>query len=346
MSNEGTVFKLTSQGILTSLYSFNHNISDGRNPTIGPLIRDRAGNLYGTTQNGGDLHCVAFVNTPGCGTVFELSAGGKETIVHSFSGGPTDGAYPLAGLVEDAAGNLYGTTYVGGTGCSGQGCGTVYKITPSGVETVLYSFTGGADGSNPYSVNLVIDNAGNLYGTTLDGGDLNCGGQGVGCGVVFKIDPAGNETVLYAFTGSVDGGGPLAGLVRDSQGNLYGTASSGGLDSCGVVFKVDPTGNETVLYNFIHGEVQPALQASSLLLDPAGNLYGTTLYGGSLQDGTVFEVSSQGVYTQIHSFDISDGLYPETGLIRDNAGNLYGTTSQGGNYSCSLGCGVIFKITP
>ena len=289
MSNEGTVFELTSQGKLISLYSFSHNTSDGRNPTVGPLIRDKAGNLYGTTQNGGDLHCVAFVNTPGCGTVFKLSAGGKETIVHSFSGGPTDGSYPLAGLVADSAGNLYGTTYVGGIGCNGQGCGTVYKITPSGTESVLYSFTGVADGSNPKYVDLVIDSAGNLYGTATLGG--NC---------------------------------------RD----------------CGLVFKLDPTGNETVLHNFTEQEVQPALQASSLLLDAAGNLYGTTLYGGSLSDGTVFEVSSQGVYTLLHSFDVNDGLYPVAGLIRDNAGNLYGATSQGGNFSCSMGCGVIFKITP
>lgn len=346
MSNEGTVFELTSQGKLISLYSFSHNTTDGRNPTIGPLIRDKAGNLYGTTQNGGDLHCVAFINTPGCGTVFKLSAGGKETIVHSFSGGP-DGAYPLAGLVADSAGNLYGTTYVGGIGCNGQGCGTVYKITPSSTETVLYSFTGGADGSGPFYVDLVIDTAGNLYGTTVGGGDLTCGGHGSGCGVVFKVDPTGKETVLHAFTGGTDGGGPLSGLVRDSQGNLYGTATFGGnCRSCGLVFKLDPTGNETVLHNFTEQEIQPALQASSLLLDAAGNLYGTTLYGGSLSDGTVFEVSSQGVYTMLHSFDINDGLYPVAGLIRDNAGNLYGATSQGGNFSCSMGCGVIFKITP
>jgi uncharacterized repeat protein (TIGR03803 family) len=346
MSNEGTVFELTSQGKLTSLYSFSRNTKDGRNPTIGPLIRDGAGNLYGTTQNGGDLNCIAFL-VPGCGTVFKISAGGKETIVHSFSGGPTDGATPLAGLVADSAGNLYGTTYVGGIGCNGQGCGTVYKINPSGTETVLYSFTGGADGSNPYYVDLVLDPAGNLYGTTVGGGDLTCGGHGGGCGVVFKVDPTGKETVLHAFAGGTDGGGPSSGLVRDSQGNLYGTASSGGTcRSCGLAFKLDPTGNETVLHNFTEEEVQPALSASRLLLDPAGNLYGTTLYGGSLSDGTVFEVSSQGVYTMLHSFASSDGEFPVAGLVRDNAGNLYGTTSGGGSYSCSLGCGVVFKITP
>jgi uncharacterized repeat protein (TIGR03803 family) len=344
MSNEGTVFQLTGQGKLTSLYSFSRN--DGRNPTIGPLIRDRAGNLYGTTQNGGDLHCVAFTNTSGCGTVFKISAGGKETILHSFSGGP-DGSYPLAGLVADSAGNLYGTTELGGIGCNGQGCGTVYKITPAGTETVLYSFTGGADGSNPGSVVLVIDSAGNLYGTAGAGGDLTCGSQGLGCGVVFKIDPTGKETVLHAFTGGADGSNPSTGVVRDSSGNLYGTLPIGGTcRNCGLVFKIDPAGNETVLYNFTQEEVQPVLSASQLLLDPAGNLYGTTLYGGSLSDGTVFEVSNQGVYTMLHSFNGSDGEFPVSGLIRDNAGNLYGTTSQGGADSCSLGCGLVFKITP
>ena len=345
MSNEGTVFELTSQGKLTSLYSFSRN--DGRNPTIGPLIRDRGGNLYGTTQNGGDLHCVAFTNNAGCGTVFKLSAGGKETIMHSFSGGPTDGSYPLAGLVADSAGNLYGTTELGGIGCNGQGCGTVYKITPSGTETVLYYFTGGADGSNPGYVDLAIDPAGNLYGTAGGGGNLACGAHTTGCGVVFKIDPTGKETVLHAFGGGTDGSGPGTGVVRDSNGNLYGTVTSGGdCRDCGLVFKIDPAGSETVLHDFTEEEVQPVLSASQLLLDSAGNLYGTTLYGGSISDGTVFEVSSQGVYTMLHSFDSTDGQFPVAGLILDNAGNLYGTTSGGGSYSCSSGCGVVFKITP
>jgi uncharacterized repeat protein (TIGR03803 family) len=135
-------------------------------------------------------------------------------------------------------------------------------------------------------------------------------------------------------------------VVRDSHGNLYGTGSFGGSGGWGVVFKVNPAGNETVLYNFTIEDIQPSLGASSLILDPAGNLYGTTLYGGSLSDGTVFEISNQGVYTRLHEFDISDGLYPEAGLLRDAAGNLFGTTSQGGIYSCNLGCGVVFKITP
>jgi uncharacterized repeat protein (TIGR03803 family) len=351
MSNEGTVFELTSEGALTSLYSFNRNTSDGRTPTVGPLLRDRAGNLYGTTEAGGDLKCVSVnPSQKGCGTVFKLSPEGKETILHSFNGSPSDGATPLAGLTADSAGNLYGTTYVGGSGCTdgaGGGCGTVFKITPAGVETVLYSFSGGADGSTPDYVNLLIDSAGNLYGTTLRGGDLNCPGSSrEGCGVVFKIDATGQETVLYAFTGGVTGGYPQAGLARDSLGNLYGTATAGGntCPLCDLIYKVDPAGNETVLYLFSSEEIGGT--QSPLLLDAAGNLYGTTPYGGAFQQGNVFELTSQGVYTSLHDFEETDGLYPEAGLVRDNAGNLYGTTLQGGTFSCSNGCGVIFEITP
>jgi uncharacterized repeat protein (TIGR03803 family) len=331
--NEGTVFEFTSNGALTNLYSFNHwrNSSEGRNP-FGKLIRDRAGNLYGTTPYGGTYINDCF---NGCGTVFKLSPTGEETILHIFAEAPGDGANPEAGLTADSAGNLYGTTYVGGSGCSNGGCGTVYKITPAGVETVLYSFTGGADGSFPLFGELVIDSAGNLYGTTLKGGDLTClGSRREGCGVVFKIDPTGHETVLYTFPGGVSGEYPQAGLARDSLGNLYGMATAGGSNQ-DLVFKVDPAGNETVLYLFPEGGGSTA----PLLLDPAGNLYGTK-GGGSFGAGNVFELSSQGVYTSLHDFDGFDGSGPE-GLLRDSAGNLYGTTILGG-----LGWGVIFKITP
>jgi uncharacterized repeat protein (TIGR03803 family) len=338
--NQGTVFEFTSTGALTTLYSFNswRNPSDGGNP-FGTLIRDRVGNLYGTTAYGGIYSGDCF---SGCGTVFKLSPTGEETVLHSFTGWPGDGANPLAGLTADSAGNLYGATYVGGSGCANQGCGTVYKITPAGVETVLYSFTGGAGGFAPGFVDLVIDSAGNLYGTTFYGGDLTClGSNRQGCGVVFKIDPTGQETVLYTFTGGVSGGYPRAGLARDSLGNLYGMAMAGGNQCylCNLVFKVDPAGNETVLYLFTPEEGSDG-STSALLLDPAGNLYGTTLYGGSSGDGNVFELSSQGVYTSLHDFHGTDGSSPSS-LLRDSVGNLYGTTTFGG-----LGWGVIFKITP
>jgi len=333
--NQGTVFEFTSTGAVTNFYTFNRfsNSSDGWNP-FGPLIRDRAGNLYGTTPYGGSYAGDCF---NGCGTVFKLSPTGEETILHVFAGAP-DGANPYAGLTADSAGNLYGTTSGGGSGCANQGCGTVFKITPAGVETVLYSFTGGADGSIPEEVSLVIDSAGNLYGTTANGGDLTCvGSRGAGCGVVFKIDPTGHETVLYTFTGGLSGEYPQTGLVRDSLGNLYGMATAGGTNQ-DLVFKVDPAGNETVLYLFPTEDTGGSRAA--LLLDPAGNLFGTTISGGSFREGNVFELSSQGVYTSLHDFDGTDGSSPG-GLVRDSAGNLYGTTSQGG-----FGWGVIFKITP
>jgi uncharacterized repeat protein (TIGR03803 family) len=298
-------------------------------PTTGPLVRDRAGNLYGTTQSGGDLQCIPLEQSQrGCGTVYKLTPGGRETILHSFTGAPTDGASPFAGVTLDSQGNLYGTTRIGGTECPGSGCGTVYKISPSGAETVLHSFTGGADGSVPLNVTLVMDSAGNLYGTTPGGGDPKCN-----CGVVFKIDRTGAETVLYTFTGA-DGEGPAGGVVRDAQGNLYGATGFGGSSNCGVVYKVDPAGVETVLHDFACNETGGGV--SRLILDPAGNLYGTTLYGGSLSDGNVFEVSSQGVFTTLHSFDIDDGLYPETELLRDAAGNIFGMDR----------ILVVFKITP
>lgn len=334
--NQGTVFEFTSTGALTNLYSFNRfrNSSDGSSP-FGPLIRDRAGNLYGTTPYGGTYGGDCF---DGCGTVFKVSPTGEETILHVFAGAPADGANPYAGLTADSAGNLYGTTFVGGSGCANQGCGTVFKITPAGVETVLYRFTGGADGSIPEQVDLVIDSAGNLYGTTSKGGDLTClGSRGEGCGVVFKIDPTGHETVVYTFTGGVSGEYPQTGLARDSLGNLYGMATAGGSNQ-NLVFKVDPAGNETVLYLFPAEDTGGS--RATLLLDPAGNLFGTTAYGGSFGAGNVFELSSQDVYISLHDFNGTDGSSPG-GLLRDSAGNLYGTTILGG-----LGWGVIFKITP
>src|SRR5438270_2829652 len=280
----GNVFELSSQRQESTLYSFTNTTPDGRLPTIGPLIQDTAGNFYGTTQNGGDYNCIVFF-ARGCGTVFKLSPTGQETILHSFTGG-ADGAQPLAGLAADNAGNLYGTTYVGGTGCNGGGCGTVYKVSPAGIETVLYRFTGGTDGSLPYSVVPILDAQGNVYGTTLGGGDR-------GFGTVFKIDPSGHETVLHSFAHAADGGYPYAGLVRDRQGNLYGTTAAGGAlgcdpakTGCGTVFKIDVSGTLTVLYSFAFVDTGYG-PVSALVLDSAENLYGTTLNGGVLIEGRV-----------------------------------------------------------
>jgi len=206
--------------------------------------------------------------------------------------------------------------------------------------TVLYTFTGGADGSFPQA-GLVRDKRGNLYGTTAQGGSsTNCF---LGCGVVFKLDTSGNETVLHTFTNTPDGALPLAALVRDKAGNLYGTTASGGTSVYGTIFKLDTTGNETVRYSFA-GAPDGTVPQAGLLRDKAGNLYGTTFSGGSTNAGpqnagTVFKLDSSGDETVLHSFTRSpDGAFPQAGLVRDKAGNLYGTTTFGG--SLNRGSGV------
>ena len=209
----------------TVLYWFKGLQDDGINPEAG-LVRDKAGNLYGTTGHGGD--------GTNFGTVFKLDTTGKETLLHSFAGGATDGQNPYAGLVRDKTGNLYGTTSFGGASGIGLGLGTVFKLDTTGKETLLYSFAGGAtDGQSPQA-GLIRDNAGNLYGTTVLGGAS-------GLGTVFKLDTTGKETALHSFTGRPrDGAIPLAGLIQDAAGNLYGTTVSGGLLGLGTVFKLTP----------------------------------------------------------------------------------------------------------
>ncbi len=312
----GTIFELsgTKEKVL---YSF-HDNPDGANP-LRSLLRDSAGNLYGTTPLGG---------SSGSGAVFKLDTTGSETVLYNFSGG-TDGDQPLTGLVRDTAGNLYGTTVLGG----GSNLGTVFKVDSTGIETVLHSFGGAAHGEFPYA-GLIRDGAGNLYGTT--------GGDGAtSWGTVFKVDSSGKETVLYSFKGGADGGQPLSGLLRDAAGNLYGTTYLGG-NGNGTVFKVDKSGHETVLYAFAGGG-DGANPLGGLVEDKSGNLYGTTENGGSFSFGTIFKVAPNGHKTVLHSFgDIGkDGKYPETGLVRDSTGKLYGTTYLGGT-----GSGVVFQLRP
>jgi uncharacterized repeat protein (TIGR03803 family) len=278
----GTVFKIDATGILTTLYSF-MGTPDGEYPQAGLMV-DAEGNLYGTTV-GDDYRS---------GTVFKLDRAGTETVLHTFALDGVDGTTPYGGLTRDAAGNLYGTTYYGGDlACLFVGCGVVFELDTAGVETILHTFTGGADGARPMAT-LIRDAAGNLYGTTYMGGDTAaCGGYG--CGVIFKLDPVGTETVLYTFTGGVDGGLPQAGLTSDAAGNLYGTTSFGGIigpvcsDGCGVVFKLDRSGTFTVLHHF-HGGVDGAYPAPTLIWGSAGTLLGTTMSGGAYGDGTVFAI--------------------------------------------------------
>ncbi len=246
-----------------------------------------------------------------------------EIVLHNFANTP-DGAVPFAGVTGDPAGNLYGTTSQGGT----ANAGIVFKLDKTARETVLYSFTGGADGGYPNGV--IHDPAGNLYGTTILGG-------AAGEGVVYKLDTAGVETVLHSFTGGADGGEPLAGVIRDSAGNLYGTASSGAAGA-GVVFKLDPSGDFKVLHTF----TRPASPRAGLIGDSAGNLYGTTSGGGSAGDGQVFKLNpARSNYTVLYSFGGgADGMGPSAGVTRDSEGNLYGTTFYGG----IANSGVVYKL--
>lgn len=286
------------------------------------LLLDSAGNLYGTSYDGG---------THNLGVVFKLSPNGQETVLHSFAGG-SDGASPTSAVTFDAAGNLYGTTNSGGA----NDLGTVYRLSAAGVESIVHSFAGGTDGANPMG-GVIVDAAGNLFGTTSAGGMA----MGVyGAGVVYKVDPSGIETLLHTFTTGEDGGFPLAGLVLDKQGNLYGTTAGAGLDNAGVIFKVSPAGSEAVIYTFTGG-ADGGFPAAALTLDANGNLYGTAENGGS-GFGVVFTVSKAGEETVLHTFSGgSDGEYPQSGVIRDSRGNLFGTTA----YSGTGGYGVVYKLT-
>jgi uncharacterized repeat protein (TIGR03803 family) len=353
----GTVFKIDTSNHFSVLYSFCSvtNCTDGVNPQAG-LILDSAGSLYGTTSGGG---------ANGGGTVFKLDTNGVETVLYSFCSVAlcTDGSTPVAGVIQDAAGNLYGTTYVGGA----NGGGVVFKVDTTGQETVLYSFCSViknlacADGQWP-AAGLIQDAAGNLYGTTTGGGSRHIL-NGLGWGTVFKLDSAGHETVLYNFcsaTSCTDGSVPKAGLIQDATGNFYGTTSAGGANTTadlgaggGTVFKLDTSNHETVLYSFCSAAncADGESPAAGLIQDSAGNLYGTTVNGGTSTSsclggscGTVFKLDNTNLQTVIYNFcsvsTCTDGEFPFSGLIEDSSGNLYGTTQGGG----LTGGGTVFKL--
>jgi uncharacterized repeat protein (TIGR03803 family) len=336
----GTAFKLDKTGKQVWLHSF--DLKNGMNPLVG-LLRDKAGSLYGTTSLGGDTTCYKL----GCGTVFKLDQNGKEKLLYSFKGTP-DGFITTAPLIQDAAGNFYGTTQNGG---ASGGLGTVFKVDKTGKETLVYSFAGGTDGSDP-SAGLIRDAAGNMYGTTFNGGGTSCE---FGCGTVFKLDSNGAETVLYRFQGDTDGANPDGRLLLDATGNLYGTTVQGGNggcsvgQGCGTVFKLDASWHETVLYRFTGG-ADGQFPHAGVVRDRAGNLYGTTIFGGTGADaGVVFRLDAAGVETVLHSFTGgSDGSEPFGGLLRGSDGNLYGVAESGGDTNCfpPSGCGVVFRLTP
>jgi uncharacterized repeat protein (TIGR03803 family) len=322
------------------LHSFQGG-ADGNDP-VSNLVIDAEGNLYGTTSG---------VGGAGFGTVFELTPNGSggytETVLHSFTSYPNDGGYPVAGLVSDASGNLYGTTSSGGS----ANLGAVFELARNGnngyTESVLYSFTDGTDGTYPVA-SLVVDDRGNLYGTTEFGGSTPSG-------TVFKLTPSGGghytKSVLYNFRGSTDGGTPVSSVILDADGNLYGTTDLDGEASLnGTVFKLTPIGNggytESVLYSFMDGTDGGSPKAG-LIIDASGNLYGTTTYGGSALSGTVFKLTrnGNGGYTEsvLYNFGVgNDGFNSLAGLIMDASGSLYGTAEIGG----SAGSGTVFKLTP
>jgi uncharacterized repeat protein (TIGR03803 family) len=330
------------------LHSFNGR---GGNTPVASLIFDAAGNLYGTTTGGGVGKCGDY----GCGTVFQLTLGanGKwaETVLHDFNG--KDGAMPSGGLIVDAAGNLYGTTYGGGVDCAGGGCGTVFKLTPGAngkwTQTVLHEFKG-KDGANPVS-ELIFDAAGKLYGTTAQGGTA-------GYGTVFQLAPGANgnwsDKVLHNFNGE-DGDYPDSGLIFDAAGNLYGTTLYS--YSGGVVFQLvrDAKGRwtEKVLHDFTSSS-NDSCPNGGLIFDAAGNLYGTTSACNYYGDGKVFELTPQAKgqwrETTVYEFNGGDdGAFPATGVTFDAEGNLYGTTVAGGEFECIPGpnhCGTVFKLRP
>jgi uncharacterized repeat protein (TIGR03803 family) len=273
------------------------------------------------------------------------------TVLHSFTG--ADGASPDGSLSLDTWGNLYGTTASGGN----HNLGTIFKLKTSGTEVVLHSFSGyPSDGFGPFS-NLIRDAAGDFLGTTFEGGNGLCGLRflPVGCGTVFKLDTTGHESMLYSFRGGNGGSIPEAALVRDSAGNLYGTTHDGGIDGAGTVFKLTPSGTETVLHSFTFSGTDGGFPLSTLVLGFSGNLIGTTSDGGYFNNslcagsgcGVIFKVTPSGSLTVLHRFTGgTDGALPFAGLIQDGLGNLYGTTVQGGSTSCDsgYGCGMVFKL--
>lgn len=340
----GIVFAMTTSGKETILYSFKSGSGDGIEPSS-PLINVK-GTLYGATSDGG-------TNTKG--VIFAITTSGKETVLYSFKGGSADGANP-SGALLNVHGTLYGTTVSGGSSsCGGGGCGTVFSITTSGKEVMLYSFKGGkTDGQSPNGDLVNVD--GKLYGMTNAGG-ANCIYRGADCGTVFSVTTAGKETVLHSFKGAPkDGQNPDGGLIY-VDGKLYGTTTGGGhspcdpSQGCGTAFALTLSGSETLLHSF--GDGTDGAVPQSALLDMNGKLYGTTPYGGGSGGwGTLFEISTSGKERVLHRFDPigAAGYYPVASPIGVN-GILYGTATGGGTGYCGYdgmdpGCGLVFAQTP
>ncbi len=309
--NLGYLYKLDPSGNLTVFHDFG-DLPDGADPNS-PLVRDAAGNLYGTTSEGG----VSSYCTAGCGTIFKVDLAGYETVLYRFPG-YSSGFVPL-GVTRDAVGNFYGVTEYGGA----NGVGVLFKIDPAGNETVLHSFTGDGDGRQPNGGLLVSESG--VYGTTVYGGRNNFG-------VVFRFDTANHFSVIYDFKGGNDAAYPFSGLVADAAGNMYGATSGGGngpcSGGCGAVYKIEPNGYETVLHGF---DLTDGWGAVGIGPDAAGDLYGATEIGGAYDGGTVFKLDPAGNEKLLFSFSNGEfGFYPSGGVILDGGGRLYGATGGGG----------------
>ena len=335
-----------------SLVSF--NLTDGLNPDLMSVVQGLDGNLYGTTVYGG-VNKTCNTKQIGCGTVFKIATGGNLTTLYSFCSKTncTDGAYPIGGLTLATNGDLYGTTSAGGA----NGYGMVFKVSPQGTLTTVYSFCSQfncPDGREPGAPPIQATD-GNLYGVTILGGTGGCGGCHGG-GIAYRLTLAGKLTVLHNFcTGScTDGNNPSYPLVQGTDGNFYGviTGRSGYYD--GKLFKMTPSGTVTVLYNFCNLKncTDGAFPYGSLTEGADGDFYGTTSAGGAVGDGgsgTFYKITRAGKLTTLHSFDYETkgnyGSLPLSGLVLATDGNFYGTTYQGG-MGCVFGCGTVFKISP
>ncbi len=362
----GSVFRLRHSGsawILDPLYRFTGG-NDGGYP-FGRVALAADGTLYGTTSCGTLPACKSGV----AGTVFHLTpaptapktalAPWNESVLYSFTGG-SDGEFPQGDLTFDQSGNIYGTTIEGGVfNCSGNRCGVVYKLTPSGAgwtETVLYAVQNNGDGAYPFD-GVVFDASSNLYGVLS--GSNPFGDASIGYGAVYQLSPSGSgwtEQTLHTFTGGDDGAYPIGGLIVDSFGNLYGTTAGGGSQQCGTAFDFTPDSGSWIfktLYVFQQPYGSNGGPEAKLLMDAAGKLYGTTTGDGVYGYGSVFKLTPLNggwTYTSLHDFTGgSDGALPQSSLVFDANGNLYGTASEGGSSItgfCDVGCGVVFEITP
>ncbi len=316
-ANVGTVFTLTPSGAVTVLYAFTGG-ADGAYP-YGALVQDADGSLLGTTSSGGG---------GSAGTVFRISSTGAFSVVYTFGGG-SDGAYPYAGLLRAADGSIYGTTSAAGD----FGAGTVFRLAVDGTFSIVYAFTGGADGAYPYG-SLSQGADGGFYGTTYAGG-------ATGAGTIFRLGGNGTLATLYTFAGGSDGAYPY-GAVAVAADALYGTAAQGGDFGQGTVFKLASDGTFTVLHGFVGDTSDGGYPVAGLAQSPDGSYYGTTFFGGTQNAGTIFRVTLDGAYSVLYAFTgAEDGGYPYAALTPGADGNMYGTASAGG----AQGVGTAFQLS-